>query len=137
MYNKYRITVVVLMVVRSSRMQRTRTIAAAIKSIYYARVCYIRAIYSLPLSVSFSLSLSRLFSSMHTHHSLALSLFIFHTFTLLIINSYSSFSFSTTPYIFLPTSYHHHHCNNYRQRYYVFGRKSLLLSSLNALAKHR
>lgn len=42
------------MVARSSRMQRTRTIAAAIKSIYYARVCYIRAIYSLPLSVSFS-----------------------------------------------------------------------------------
>lgn len=56
MYNKYRITVVVLMIVRSSRMQRTRTIAAAIKSIYYARVCYIRATYSLLLSISFSLS---------------------------------------------------------------------------------
>jgi len=90
------------MVVRSSRMQRTRTIAAAIKSIYYARVCYIRATYSLPLSVSFSLSLSRLFSSMHTH-SLIFCLTLFfsfslHTLSLYIVNSYLSFSLYHTLY---------------------------------------
>jgi len=64
------------MVARSSRMQRTRTIAAAIKSIYYARVCYIRAIYSLPLSVSFS------HSFVYSHPCIiirSLSLFFFFT----------------------------------------------------------
>lgn len=64
------------MVARSSRMQRTRTIAAAIKSIYYARVCYIRAIYSLPLSVSFS------HSFVYSHPFIvirSLSLFFFFT----------------------------------------------------------
>lgn len=99
MYNKYRITVVVLMVVRSSRMQRTRTIAAAIKSIYYARVCYIRATYSLPLSVSFSLSLSlvlslsRLFLSIHTH-----SLNFYLPFSPPLSLSLSHFSFTFSRY---------------------------------------
>lgn len=74
-----RITVVTLMVVRSSRMQRTRTIAAAIKSIYYARVCYIHATHIHDFYYSccsfFLLFVSRLFiftflhafSLAHTH----------------------------------------------------------------------
>lgn len=150
MYNKYRITVVVLMVVRSSRMQRTRTIAAAIKSIYYARVCYIRATYSLPLSVSFSFSLFR-------SHPFTLPLILTHahSFTRSLFLSFSpslSFSFAFSPYckfllIFLALP---HLIFSYlhliiiiiviiivSNDYYVFGRKSLLLSSFNALAKHR
>jgi len=61
MYYKYRITVVVLMVVQSSRMQRTRTIAAAIKK-YLLRTSLLHSRYlfsaSLFVSLSFSLSYS-------------------------------------------------------------------------------
>lgn len=103
MYNKYRITVVVLMVVRSSRMQRTRTIAAAIKSIYYARVCYIRAIY-FSASICLVLFLPRILVHSHAHPFtrslfLSLSFFFFLSFILSIVNS-SSFSLYHTLYFF-------------------------------------
>lgn len=56
------------MVVRSSRMQRTRTIAIAIKSILlYARICYIHptCILATVITLAFSLTLTLSFSFSH------------------------------------------------------------------------
>lgn len=97
MYNKYRITVVVLMVVQSSRMQRTRTIAAAIKKyllrtsllhsryLFFASICLVLSFFPSYFRYSYYSCLCALIDSFIR---LLINWFI-HLFILSFIHSYS------------------------------------------------